>query len=68
MSSFDQLNLSNALRNALDDMGFTEPTPIQEQAFAPIMAGNDVLGIAQTGTGKTFAYLMPLIRQWQFQQ
>ena len=68
MSLFDQLNLNNALRNALDDMGFTEPTPIQEQAFAPIMAGNDVLGIAQTGTGKTFAYLMPLIRQWQFQQ
>jgi len=68
VNSFSDLNLNNALRSALDDMGFNEPTPIQVQAFAPIMAGNDVLGIAQTGTGKTFAYLMPLIRQWQFQQ
>jgi ATP-dependent RNA helicase RhlE len=66
--NFSNLNLNNALRNALDDLGYTEPTAIQLQAFAPIMAGNDVLGIAQTGTGKTFAYLMPLIRQWQFQQ
>jgi ATP-dependent RNA helicase RhlE len=68
VNSFAQLNLNNALRNALDDLGYTEPTAIQLQAFAPVMAGNDVLGIAQTGTGKTFAYLMPLIRQWQFQQ
>jgi ATP-dependent RNA helicase RhlE len=66
--NFSELNLNNALRNALDDLGFAQPTAIQVQAFAPIMAGNDVLGIAQTGTGKTFAYLMPLIRQWQFQQ
>jgi ATP-dependent RNA helicase RhlE len=66
--NFSNLNLNNALRNALDDLGFNEPTAIQVQAFAPIMAGSDVLGIAQTGTGKTFAYLMPLIRQWQFQQ
>jgi ATP-dependent RNA helicase RhlE len=65
---FSDLNLNNALRNALDDLGFQSPTPIQVQSFAPIMAGNDVLGIAQTGTGKTLAYLMPLIRQWQFQQ
>lgn len=68
VNSFSDLNLNNALRNALDDLGYSEPTAIQLQAFAPIMAGNDVLGIAQTGTGKTFAYLMPLIRQWQFQQ
>lgn len=66
--NFSDLNLNNALRNALDDLGFQSPTPIQVQAFAPVMAGNDVLGIAQTGTGKTLAYLMPLIRQWQFQQ
>ena len=65
---FSDLNLNNALRNALDDLGFQSPTPIQVQSFGPIMAGNDVLGIAQTGTGKTLAYLMPLIRQWQFQQ
>lgn len=63
---FNDLNLSNPLRNALDDMGFHKPTEIQYAAFAPVMAGHDVLGIAQTGTGKTLAYLMPLIRQWQF--
>jgi ATP-dependent RNA helicase RhlE len=64
--TFKDLNLNNSLLNALSDLGFSEPTTIQEKAFAPIMAGKDVLGIAQTGTGKTFAYLLPLIRQWQF--
>ena len=63
---FTDLNINNPILNALSDLGFTEPTPIQVKAFAPIMAGKDVLGIAQTGTGKTIAYLIPLIRQWQF--
>lgn len=62
-SSFDTLNLSTPLRNALHDMGFTQPTPIQEKAFSVIMSGRDVVGLAQTGTGKTFAYLMPIMRQ-----
>nr|WP_262917419.1 DEAD/DEAH box helicase [Zunongwangia pacifica] len=47
-------------------MGFQKPTPIQEQAFAPVMSGKDVVGIAQTGTGKTFAYLLPLLRMLKF--
>lgn len=64
--TFSDLNLNSALLNALEDLGMTEPTVIQQQAFGPIMAGKDVLGIAQTGTGKTYAYLIPLIRQWQF--
>ncbi len=64
--TFRDLNLNTALLNALDDLGFTKPTTIQQRAFAPIMAGNDVLGIAQTGTGKTIAYLLPLLRQWKF--
>jgi ATP-dependent RNA helicase RhlE len=63
---FTDLNINNPILNALSDLGFSEPTPIQVKAFAPIMAGKDVLGIAQTGTGKTLAYLIPLIRQWQF--
>jgi ATP-dependent RNA helicase RhlE len=63
---FHELNLNNPLLNALADLGFTEPTTIQMKAFSPIMAGNDVLGIAQTGTGKTGAYLLPLIRQWNY--
>ena len=64
--SFQDLNLNTPLRNALEDMGFQKPTPIQEQAFSPIMSGKDVVGIAQTGTGKTFAYLLPLLRMLKF--
>jgi ATP-dependent RNA helicase RhlE len=62
-SSFDTLNLNTPLRNALTDLGFTQPTPIQEKAFSIIMSGRDVVGLAQTGTGKTFAYLLPILRQ-----
>jgi ATP-dependent RNA helicase RhlE len=65
-SSFDTLNLSAPLRNALTDLGFTQPTPIQEKAFSVIMSGRDVVGLAQTGTGKTFAYLLPILRQMTF--
>lgn len=63
--TFQDLNLNKPLLNALAEAGFSHPTTIQQRAFAPIMAGRDVLGIAQTGTGKTYAYLLPLIRQWQ---
>jgi ATP-dependent RNA helicase RhlE len=64
--TFRDFNLNTPLLNALDDLGLVEPTSIQEKTFGPIMAGQDVLGIAQTGTGKTLAYLIPFIRQWQF--
>jgi len=64
--SFDQLNLNSALRKALVDLGFTQPTKIQEQSFSSIMSGRDVVGVAQTGTGKTFAYLMPILRMLPF--
>lgn len=47
-------------------MEITSPTPIQEQTFSVIMSGKDVLGIAQTGTGKTYAYLLPCLRQWKY--
>jgi len=63
---FDHLNLNTPLRNALDDLGFENPTPIQEEAFPVIMSGKDIIGIAQTGTGKTFAYLMPILRMLPF--
>ena len=64
--TFKDLNLSTPFLNALEDLGITNPTTIQKNAFSPIMAGKDVMGIAQTGTGKTFAYLLPLLRQWKF--
>jgi len=68
MSTFNDLNLNNPLRNALQDLGLTTPTPIQAKVFSVVMSGRDVVGIAQTGTGKTFAYLMPLLRMWQFRK
>ena len=66
MSTFDELNLSNQLQYAIDDLGFIQPTPIQEQAFSVILSGKDMVGIAQTGTGKTFAYMMPILRDLKF--
>lgn len=60
--TFKDLNLNNFLWNALDDLGFSEPTAIQELAFSPVMSGRDVVGIAQTGTGKTYAYMLPILR------
>jgi ATP-dependent RNA helicase RhlE len=64
--SFNDLNLNTPLYNALDDLGFTEATPIQEQAFNVIASGKDVVGIAQTGTGKTFAYMLPILKNLKF--
>lgn len=64
--TFSELNLNNPLWNALDEAGFRHPTSIQQKAFPVIMSGRDVQGIAQTGTGKTIAYLLPLLRLWKF--
>lgn len=47
-------------------MGLTQPTPIQQRAFPVISSGRDVIGIAQTGTGKTLAYLLPVLKPWKF--
>ena len=66
MMTFDDLNLSKPLLNALDDMGLKHPTTIQRKIFSVIMSGRDVCGIAQTGTGKTFAYLLPCLRLWKY--
>src|SRR6201986_4155032 len=64
--TFSDLNLTKPLLNALDDLGFQYPTSIQQKVFSVIMSGRDVCGIAQTGTGKTFAYLLPCLRQLSF--
>lgn len=64
--TFEDLNLSRPLLNALEDLGLSVPTTIQERVFSVVMSGKDVCGIAQTGTGKTFAYLLPALRQMQF--
>ena len=64
--TFEELNLNTPLLKALADLEYVYPTPIQEKAFSVIMSGRNVVGIAQTGTGKTFAYLLPLLRQLSF--
>lgn len=64
--TFDELNLNKPLLNALNDLAYTTPTTIQQNVFSVVMSGRDVCGLAQTGTGKTLAYLLPCLRQLQF--
>lgn len=64
--TFQELNLTTPLRNAIADLGFEKPTPIQEQSFNVIGSGKDVVGIAQTGAIKTFAYGLPILKNLPF--
>jgi ATP-dependent RNA helicase RhlE len=66
MAHFEDLNLNTPLYNALNDLGFTKPTPIQAKAFNVVASGKDMVGIAQTGTGKTFAYMLPIIKNLKY--
>lgn len=63
--SFDQLNLSAEILRAIADQGYTEPTPIQAQAIPPILEGKDIMGGAQTGTGKTAGFTLPMLHRLQ---
>jgi ATP-dependent RNA helicase RhlE len=60
--TFSELNLSPRLAAGVDALGYEEPTPIQQQSIPPIMAGRDVIGLAQTGTGKTAAFALPILQ------
>jgi ATP-dependent RNA helicase RhlE len=64
--TFQELNLNKHLQNALDDLGFKNPTTIQEKVFSIAKSGKDVCGIAQTGTGKTIAYLLPILQEFKY--
>lgn len=66
MNTFDTFNLQKPLANAINERGFEKPTPIQQEAFSVILSGKDVVGIAQTGTGKTLAYLLPILQEYRF--
>ncbi|MGH1578327.1 DEAD/DEAH box helicase [Planktotalea sp.] len=61
MTKFSDLNLDPMVLKAIDDAGYESPTPIQEGAIPPALEGRDVLGIAQTGTGKTASFTLPMI-------
>ncbi len=62
MTTFKDLGLSPAIQQALDELGYIEPSPIQEEAIPELLAGHDVIGQAQTGTGKTAAFGLPLLQ------
>jgi ATP-dependent RNA helicase DeaD len=62
VSAFKDLGLAPPIQQALDELGYTEPTPIQEQAIPELLAGHDVIGQAQTGTGKTAAFGLPMLQ------
>lgn len=64
--TFADFDLPVKLLDALADLNLFEPTPIQEKALKPILSGRDVMGIAQTGTGKTLAYLLPVLKSWKY--
>lgn len=68
MNTFHDFKIKKQLTNALADLGIETPTPIQEASFAPLMAGSDFVGIAQTGTGKTIAYLLPILQDLKFSE
>ncbi|MFK5855262.1 MAG: DEAD/DEAH box helicase [Bacteroidota bacterium] len=66
MNTFEIFNLSKQLQNAIIDLGYKSPTPIQQEAYSVILSGKDIVGIAQTGTGKTFAYMLPILQDLKF--
>lgn len=66
--TFQDLTITKPLLRALTDLGFTQPTPIQIKAYPAVMSGKDTVAISQTGTGKTFAYLIPILRQLAYSE
>lgn len=63
MKSFSELKLKNLLQQGIEELGFEQMTPVQEESYPVILSGRDMMGIAQTGTGKTLAYLLPLLNE-----
>lgn len=66
--TFEDFKFNRQILNAVADAGYTEATPIQQKAIPPIMNGQDVMGIAQTGTGKTAAYVLPILMKLKYAQ
>ena len=68
MNSFEDFNIKKQLQKAIADLGFDTPTPIQQESFSAILGGADFVGIAQTGTGKTIAYLLPIVQDLSYSE
>ncbi|QQL48410.1 DEAD/DEAH box helicase [Mucilaginibacter ginkgonis] len=67
-AAFEDFKFNRQVLNAITDAGYTEATPIQQKAIPPILNGQDVMGVAQTGTGKTAAYVLPMIMRLKYAQ
>jgi ATP-dependent RNA helicase RhlE len=65
---FEDFKLNRQILNAVAEAGFVDATPIQEKAIAPVLSGQDLFGIAQTGTGKTAAYVLPMLMKLKYAQ
>lgn len=68
MASFEDFKLNKQIQSAIAEAGYTEPTEIQQKAITPVLAGQDIMGIAQTGTGKTAAYVLPILMKLKYAQ
>ncbi|PIB36298.1 DEAD/DEAH box helicase [Reichenbachiella sp. 5M10] len=68
VESFSELKLNKQIQNAISEAGYEKPTPIQQSAIPLITAGHDIMGIAQTGTGKTAAFVLPLLMKLKYAQ
>jgi ATP-dependent RNA helicase RhlE len=66
MNKFEDIIIAKPLLNAIAELGFDTMTPIQNEAFSVILSGKDMVGIAQTGTGKTLAYMLPILQDLKF--
>lgn len=66
MENFGDFNLNSKLEEAIDELGFTKPTPIQSKAFPIIRSGKNVVGVSQTGSGKTLAFMLPLLNDLKY--
>ncbi|MCK4977698.1 MAG: DEAD/DEAH box helicase, partial [Anaerolineales bacterium] len=63
MTNFNQFSFDPRIQAGIKGIGFMEPTPIQQQAIPVVLQGDDVLGLAQTGTGKTAAFMLPILER-----
>ena len=68
MNTFEDFKIKKQLLNAVTELGFEQPTPIQAESYSTILAGSDFVGIAQTGTGKTIAYLLPILQDLKYSE
>ena len=66
MKNFEDFQFHKFLNKAINELGFKEPTPIQLESFSVVRSGSDAVGISQTGTGKTLAYLLPVLQDLKF--